>query len=894
MSLFIKSALMAATRNPGEFSNSVVLYKRIADASLADRSSLISLCKSFLVDANIGYKADTNTLEPDGSIDIGRLYSEFEYADGRSSVLIDTSVLQPAEDGSNAYIDTSVKVGQLLFEDTILSPEDVNEALYSFRAVVYDSIYLNRYYYDLANKKSFAQVQMGDRTPNADCLYFNYSAAKLICFYITPSANANAVPYALNVVFLGSDQLEYQEDLSANFYQSGGQYYADSSLNPLYLRVLETFFPFVVIKKDGAINGPVYSSLNSNEEPISFDQENYVSIEDFVFTEPAAQNISCSLGQAIINYAGETIQVEDAQICGAITVTRFMSIIPLDVSALNLYKNFTSLTTYLVDIYAFNYRYIEYKKLVSNVDTYVAFKDNGSLATSTVKYASEQLDFSNYSSLREDGFGSVDAINFSLLVYESSRTEASALLYDFFIPINALVPVIQNAAILGNNIIVTTDYATNLIYYFGEEASSVQTVAVTDTSNGQGQETQISIVGKTGRLNVKAYNYFYTLDFSDEKTKASYISAPTEVDLLSETTIPSLSLKIRTGSPLTDQTIYAADGSSSTTLSFTDFSDLSILSYYVLASYSSTINFDFLFTFTLATGSESLDLVIGDRMRRLQSGTAVTISREEIFAAADRDGLLSVDLVLDSSLKFSIPITFKSTSANAPQITSVTTPVIAFNGSGGASLSFSISHRYSRTITYAVKSSLNADPLLEVTLARRPYGVLQPYFSAGTTEIENITTALFTIDTNADDLVVEANAYNLDVNGELSAPVSLSSSNVALIKRLNQTTPASFKFYQDSGKTTPATQIERAKDYYAFLQLYDLAGAEINFANYGNYIATDSIEVIAVESAGDNIDIENVSVTDEGDYLYKINIGSSSPFNDTSFSIKADFNTLID
>ena len=358
--------------------------------------------------------------------------------------------------------------------------------------------------------------------------------------------------------------------------------------------------------------------------------------------------------------------------------------------------------------------------------------------------------------------------------------------------------------------------------------------------------------------------------------------------------IPSLSIKIRTGSPLTDQTIYdESAGTSSTSLSFTDCLPNSFSNYYVLASYSSNIAFNLLFTFTLNSGDTSLDLLIGSNIRRLQSGVGVSVSREEIFSVAGQDGAVNLTLVLNEDLHFTIPVRFKNISSNSPQITSVTTPVINFDGSGGLSATFSISHRYSRTIGYRIENDLG-EILLDVVIPRRSYEVLQPYFSAGSTDTENVETEIFQAGNNATSLFVRVTVYNLDAAGNESAPVSLSSSSVSLVKRLNPQNPAAFKFYEDSSKTVLASKIERAKNYYAFLQLYGLVGDEISVANYGDYIDPSTVEIIAIESEDNNTDLQDVSVIDLGNYLYEINVGSSSPFNDTSFSIKATFNSLID
>jgi hypothetical protein len=141
-----------------------------------------------------------------------------------------------------------------------------------------------------------------------------------------------------------------------------------------------------------------------------------------------------------------------------------------------------------------------------------------------------------------------------------------------------------------------------------------------------------------------------------------------------------------------------------------------------------------------------------------------------------------------------------------------------------------------------------------------------------------------------------AQSKNFDSNGEEILSSTASSSSVLIPKRLNPNSPAKFLFYEDSNKTIPATKIVKGVTYYAFLQLVGLAGNYIDKNDYGDYIdiSDGSINVRAIESPGDGIDLENVSVTYLENYLYSFNIGSDSPFNDTQFSIEATFNSIID
>ena len=891
MALYIKSNLAAYTRNPGVTSNSQILYKLLSSREIDDQATIINLCNAFLKDSGVNVKNDSDEFKEDGTIDTSYLYSEFKYQPYVNSLDRNTTFLAPDENGYNEFIDTSVQVGKFLYDGNLISESDAQQTAvnYSFSARIYDSVYLNRYFYNLASAKCFNQYRMKGQTARLNTIYINYSRARLVSFNIAPDDGSE--PYILNVVFIDESSQEYQEDFEGLL-----------SGSPLYLKAIEIFFPFIILKENLAIHGDVYTSFNSLEGEIVYDLNNYVKITEFEFEAPTTNTIACEIsedgngdpfrtGYALISYNGALIQNFDSQICGSTAATKFIHIIPTSDESLYLYKNFTSSQpTYLMDVYAYNVRYIDYRRIENNADAYYLFQDIGSVASATVKFSSQQVDFAKYSSIKEDTLEGVSKIGVSFTAYASSRTESGALRYELSIPVYVYIPLVVGIEIRGNSAIITTNYATHVSYYFGESVSSEASVAVTnDTADGSGQTTTISIAGQTQVLKIRAYNYFYTL--TDLASRGFYITEYSEVSLNVASSIPSLSFEVRTNSVA--QTIYDIAGSSATSISFTDLTQVSISSYYLLASYSAVTDFVFIFTFTLNAG-DSLVLVVGTESYILTSGVGVSISRQKLFSYSDNDGNLRIRLLLNERTPFDIPFQFKSTSSNAPQVSSVSAPKLNLTSEGKASLEFSFSHQYSRYLSYSVNNG--SEDVYNVTLPYSGYIELQPYFSAGAIRDMPVKTEPFEVGSDPDSLVVVAQSKNFDSNGEEVLSSTASSSSVLIPKRLNPNSPAKFLFYEDSNKTIPATKIVKGVTYYAFLQLVGLAGNYIDKNDYGDYIdiSDGSINVRAIESPGDGIDLENVSVTYLENYLYSFNIGSDSPFNDTQFSIEATFNSIID
>jgi hypothetical protein len=224
-------------------------------------------------------------------------------------------------------------------------------------------------------------------------------------------------------------------------------------------------------------------------------------------------------------------------------------------------------------------------------------------------------------------------------------------------------------------------------------------------------------------------------------------------------------------------------------------------------------------------------------------------------------------------------------------VTSVSSPVVA--GGSEISVSFNFNYRYADLISYSILDQDDSVVYGPVTLAKKPYAELFNLFSSGSIISESIKTDKFNLQPTITSLKAQVTAGNLNSSFNL-AEVSLQSSTTSLPQRLNQQTPAEVKFYSDQAKTILVDYINRGVVYYAFLQLKDVDGNDIDPANYGSYISLNpSPKFEAVESEDANEDLTGVSVTKINDYLYSFKISPSSPFNDSAFVLDITYSPIV-
>lgn len=769
-------------------------------------------------------------------------------------------------------------------------------------------IIINKFYCNFRDV-FYAQNSIGDDIEiKNDSIYINFSFAKLI----TSNVSIYGGDLAIDFLVKSEKSYDYLEDFSGSLFYSNGKYYVDQGFSEeANLRIRDEFFPFIVLNNDSQkIRGKIKTNLENLQDGDLINTGQDLDNDDYVNLEPKDppnknQNvIVCSVsspGYADVVYQGSFNSFQDFQICGDQQVINGdpIAIIRRDnQKKLVLYEDFTGLTSETVTIYANNFRYIKYVTLVSNTLTYSSFLDNSSIASSTVKFTNQALDLSKYYSLEEDADGNIISITFKFIVFKSSETESGALTYNLSIPVSINLPTITKGEYNFDNsqFIITTNYSSSIKYYFRDEIENIQTIAVTPTANGQNQTTAIPIDAFSKIVHINSFGFFY--DFNNG-TREIYKSEEFSKNLIFDAQIDSLSLEIKSGSPLTAKSFYDSngnevlDGSGFKKLTITPCYISSFDNYTMYIDYANNDELYFYFTFTLAVDSTSLYLQIGETSSKnlLTSGQPVSIKKNSLFSAASPNGTVNLTLWLDNKNPFVIPFKFISYSTNAPAINSVSTPVIA--GGSTATATFNFSYEYADLIKYSIIDQDGIDVYPEVTLPKKPYPDLYNLFFLGSTVSQSVTTDQFVIPSTSNSLKVRVFASNLNSSFELQT-VSLDSSVRTIPKKLNKDNPATIKFYS-SYPSQEVSYINKDVEYYVFLQLNDADGNEILEADYPNYISVNPPpEFKAVESEDQELDLQGVSVTKINDYLYSFKISSFSSFNDSSFVIDITYSPIID
>jgi hypothetical protein len=743
-----------------------------------------------------------------------------------------------------------------------------------------------------------------------DSIYINYSFAKLISIDVSIDGDETNV----NFILRPKKTYDYLEDFSDKIYYSAGAYYKDAGFTELLnLKIRNEFFPFLLVNDDSqGIRGKVTSDLKNLDDidlinlGEDLDGDGYVDITPVNPPILNQNTITCSVnspGYADVVYNGLPYSYEDPQICGTPSVTNGNPIAVIrrdNQSNLNLYKNFTALTSETVTVYANNFQYIKYVTLVNNSIAYTNFLNNGSLATSTVKFSSQVLDLSKYYSIEEDGDGYISGITFRFVVYKASETEAGALTYDLTIPVTISIPDIISASYSADDnsqLELVSNYAKKIEYYLKEDSAKLEVEIDQNTpADGLNQKTIIGIDYTSKSITANAYGFFY--DF-DGGPRAPYKSADFNQPINFDIKIQSFALQLKNGSPLFSfRTFYDSSDTAITNLVKAPCLDSSFDNYRTYLNYTDAYDVIFAFVFTLATGFKSLFFQIGEGTDKEQITNlgSITISRSELFKRADIDGNVKLTLWLDNKIPFIIPFQFLNFSADLPDVAYVSAPTIT--GASKIRASFNFEYEYADSVTYSILDQDNSVVYGPVTLPKKSYAELYALFDSGSTVSENITTDEFEIQPSVTSLKVQVTASNLKSTVPFDPQSdSLQSSATSLPQQLNSQTPAEVKFYYDELMSVEnTTYISRGVLYYAFLQLKDVNGADILPANYGSYISTNPPpEFKAVESDDKNVDIDlnGVSVTKVNDYLYSFKISPLSPFNDSAFVLDITYSPII-
>lgn len=848
---------------------------------------------SLINNTDSDFLLNTSTVPPE------YIFCPFEMANGNICLpevpTSNSSLGQMEQDGKIKLVNLETNLGNYTIGSDLIGS-----------AGALDGIIINKFYFKFDNTEfiqsaGFEEIDISlepDRT-----IYINFSLGRFLRL-----SNFLNGEESKTFIFLKSkyqyDYYEKFDDDEVPFIDSGEFFLDPAFTEKINGFIIKTFFPysFFDLNTNKKIKGEItstFSRLGSFSDILLPPPDSEVCIDPPIVNPPdppVTDVIECDgtiNGKVNVYYGGILYYTqEDLQICGSTPATKIALIIRKNENALSLYKDFTALTTEEVKIYGYNFRYIKY-----TVDsTNYAFVDNGSLASQTVVIDNQVLDLSKYFAIKDQN-GLVTALTFNFLIYISSETEASASRYYLDIPLVVNQPSILGLEVNGLKITINTNYATHIKYYLGSDSTNTTTVAVTDTNDGQNQKTSVTLPSTTqsNTINIVAYNYFYDLD---GEIRSAYITDLFSYQISIIPIISSLTVQVKTSTPLTSQTFYDVNDSAITSLSITDCSQQSFSDPYRLyLNYALDDDVYFYFYFTLASGYSSLYAQIGKNfdLLKLTSGAPSVIKKSALFSRLNSEGEIVFTLWLDKKIPFSFRFIIKNYSTNAPDVTAVSTPQIIYSSYTNARMSFSTSYKYSDLIRYSVKDNNNMVLLGPINLSKESYSVLLDHFVNGTTISKSITTPNFIIDSNPNSVKILVEGFNLQSDPPFGLQSdSQESSSSTFIKRLNTLKPAEVLFFNDQAMASPAESISKGKSFYAFLQLYDFDGSLISSSNYDQYISTTTAPIFkAIESSDMNIDLNDVSVNKITSYLYEILIKQTSGFNDTSFVIDIFYTPVL-
>lgn len=875
MSLYLKS-----TYSSDIFSNPSRVI--MAPEDIESQDAVSNVAKAYLNDLlNANSDSYTSIISLDDPLGLEYAFNKFSYKIGKNCVSADPSLVLNNIDLQK----------QTIFDGNVTSSDSV---LMNCTIDCYEGIFLDNYFYVLPNYGSYA---LGHEIPvNANnIIYFSYGKCKILSYLFTPSSQDYA-PTRNTLILTSAEKQEYVEDFSSLFYYDSinGWYCSDAGLTKVVDgKFFDDFWPFLFFDNDKVVHGNVSSLLNIADDGTIIsdsqilDKNSYVSICDFILEPPATNQIFCSAsvpGTAIVNYNGLTFNTSDNQVCGT-TPQTVISIFSFSDSSestpIDLYKDFSSISSIVVDVYAYNFRYIKYNKN----GTLYAFKDYGSVSSSTVKYT-EALDLSKYFSLKEEKDGKkneiITSLSFQFSTFKTSSSDIDASNYVFEVPVNALIPELISSEKEGDFVKIKTKYADRISYYFGDDASSAQTVSITtENSDGSEQETSISIVGKTGDFHFDIFNYFYD---ADSKIREIYSSKGNVFTINADIVIPSFAFSIKIGG--TTASFYDSSDASTASINKTNCTPVDFDNYILLVDYSNSGDFSFILTFSLSSGYSVMKLGIGNsEPKNVTSGVGIEISKNDLLKLLKTDGSIEISYLLGGQYKFILPFKILNISSTPTSCSSVVISSVNFN-QDKANVSFSFNYQYSDYVEYTILDSSTSSIV---------YGPISKTLNYSTSSASSsIVTDYFDYSSIENGLIVNVKTRNQSGLNSFSESTA-NSSTYLISKRLSATNPAEFLFFNDQAKTTPITEISKGITYYVFLQLYDINDSAISEANYLEYIREGSITIFSLIDKSDDgeNDLDGVILNKISNYFYSFQIKVGSPFNDSDLNFEAQYESIV-
>lgn len=828
----------------------------------------------------------------------------------------------------SSLTNVELETGGFLSRVTLINPDVDPQYFGVVDTTKYSGLVVNKAYHNMlpsgdGSSRTSLSVNMAqeevDKVPTNN-LYINYSRCFVMSYKVYPlglqGINFNNFYYT-TLIIVEDKESHYLEDFSTYFYYDDvpgtERYYLDNLLTECSVKMYEDFFPYLLLRSSDnwasrlVLHGSVKLALEKVNDttledlstPINF---NYPDICSGVIIVAGNNEIVCtdSPGQVSINVNGVVTLIEDEQICPIEgTAKTVIAVFLLKALAkLVLYKDFSAVNTVKADIWGYNFQYIDY----FDGQSYYPFKDNGSVSSVTISYVDQVLDLSKYFNIKEesDGLtlsdsGSIVALTFSFKIYRETTADGDATDYFLDVPVEILSPkiltVVQDTE--AKKIIIKTNYATRLVYNFNEEAGVP--VIITDTADGQNQETIVDYTGKLGTFYVRAFNYYYDLSGA---TRDLYATEKTSLELTETITIPVFDLRVKIAN--STKTIFDDDRSTYSSLSFLDLNASQPLNYFVYSTYKTeTGRFTFQLDYDLTNSKySSMFLKIGDNPNLnpliLNNGTSsFSLSKRDLFESLKNNKVL-LRFLADGNTPFDFNFTFLNISPNDPPVCDAFSLSKVQLNYPNANIYFDISYSFADELEYSVIDQ-DDNILYGPILIKERFRDIEPFFVNSTPRQRSIKIENIKISNTATTLRVRAIVRNIKSATEYDPKQEdekISSNPYSLPLKIGS---AEVVLFSDANLTTEIQKITKGEDFYAFLQIKDLNDAIVDPLQYGDYLAANyKVKIVIIESDDANIDLAGVISTEAGKYTVKFNIQNTSVFNDTSAVFQAEYLPIID
>src|SRR6056300_841698 len=338
-------------------------------------------------------------------------------------------------------------------------------------------------------------------------------------------------------------------------------------------------------------------------------------------------------------------KIADSQLCGVSGRSVFIRANDTLPYSVELYKDLPNVTG-AIDVYAYNFSGISYVKNNGSLQNIIS---SGSLVTGTQKYTNLDLRTADYYSYNFDQDLEEEGFTFSYNFRATGNNDSTDYLLD-------VKPVIKKPTIFleqdseNNKVFVKSSYGTCLDYAFNDEA--ISTVAITDTSNGLGQETVVSTTGKTGTFQATVRNYFY--DFDSETITP--FAAKSSIYLNKNINISNFTFQIKRDSNLA--TFYDADLTAITSISGNPIGQGDIFNYFYYPSNTESGTYRIYLTYS----GEGLYVKLAEDFEPefVSSGSYYELTKAQFEQFVNSSGRIDIKVLKNKQAQFTFPFTVKT------------------------------------------------------------------------------------------------------------------------------------------------------------------------------------------------------------------------------------------